>query len=98
MYCLLPRACPDRSYEPVACGQVESLAGRLRLRDECVRDAVRTHPCELLYVAVHPFAEDWSPGERLLLEMRMRRAIDPPVAMPAFHRREVPTRIAAAYR
>jgi hypothetical protein len=88
----------SRSYEPIGCGQVESLANCLRLRDACVQDAARTHPCELLFVAVHPFEEDWTPGERLLLEMRMRRAIDPPITVPAFRRREVPTRIAAAYR
>lgn len=87
-----------RSYEPVCCGQVESLAQRLRLRDKCVQDAVRTHACDLLYVAVHPFAPNWTLSERLLLEMRMRRAIDPPVPMPTFQRRDVPVRIAAAYR
>lgn len=88
----------SRRYEPVCCGQVESLANRLRLRDECVQAAVRSHPCDLLFVAVHPFEPGWTPGERLLLEMRMRRAVEPPVALPAFRRRETPVRIAAAYR
>jgi hypothetical protein len=88
----------ERSYEPICGGQVESLASRLRLRDDCIQDAVRSHPADLLYVAVHPFSADWTPGERLILEMRMRRAIEPPVIDPAFRARRAPVRIAAAYR
>ncbi len=87
-----------RRYEAVCSGQVESLANRLRLRDDCLQEAVRSHPGDLLFVAVHPFAPDWTAGERLLLEMRMRRAIEPPVIDRAFQGRRSPVRIAAAYR